>query len=266
MIQSLKGAFVVVIGLFLVALPGQARAQLVLYDDFSSLVINPDKWQGSEMTTGPLLLNTDISREVNPDIAPLLRMSLTSYGSTASDSGLSGAGRNNLLINNPSPVTAIQTDVTVTYRPPVADDCPANATATDANASIVGFFFNDGSSSGPTDRTGNVAAGFIKRLNSRATNQFLAFLAHCTDPACLFGTTLSFQFFASTWSAGSPDTLRLQWMQGTGQLPLTQGLLARKLSCSAPPSQTSVCRCSTLRHSESKTGWPTAPPGGYRPR
>lgn len=75
---------------------------------------------------------------------------------------------------------------------------------------LTGSFFNDGSSTGPGDRTGDILAVMQKRLDHNG-NQITVSLSRCTEPGCPTSTLLSSFTFTSTWTPGRAHTLRLEW-------------------------------------------------------
>lgn len=204
--RSWSEVFVLVIGVFLLGLPCVSQSQLVLYDDFNGPEINPQKWHGSEGDTGPSAPNAEAVRQITRG---KLRLFFTRYGETASDSGTIGQGILRLRINNPTPVTALQVQVIV--KQALTEDCPANPTASFAYAGIVGAFFNDGSSQGPGDRTGDIRGEFFKRRESAGGDRIRANVSRCANPGCSSNPSLVSHDFTTAWAIGGADTLRLQW-------------------------------------------------------
>jgi hypothetical protein len=194
----------------LVASPGEA--QLVLYDDFSVNKINPAKWFGGETNRGPMAPNTEILRKVALGQAQLL---LTSFGRTDTDTGTAGFAENRLNIPNPAAVVEMQ--ATVTAKAATAQGCAANSTATRARARIIGGFFNDGTSPGPGNRTGDIIAGIQKVRDSILGIRIEAFISRCTAADCVTSTTLASHAFTATWTSGVPDVLRMEWDQAASQ-------------------------------------------------
>jgi hypothetical protein len=99
----------------------------------------------------------------------------------------------------------------VTIKSPFVQGCPSNTTPTRARAQIIGSFFNDGTSPGPGDRTGDIAAGIHKVKDSLSGNVIEGFLLRCTNADCTSVTTIVSRSFAASWAVGVPDTLHLQW-------------------------------------------------------
>ena len=192
-------------------LPSAGGAQLVLYDDFSLKTINPDKWHGGEGSAGASGPDTESSRGIK---GGKLQLQLTSYGGTSSDAGTPlFNGQQRLRINSPGPVTIMQASVAV--KSALAEHCEANTTPTRVRAGIRGSFFNDGSSSGVGDATGDIRAPFEKRRTSTTgggfTDTIRAFILRCSDADCDTSTTLASHTFIKVWAKNKPDTLKLEW-------------------------------------------------------
>lgn len=187
--------------------PAPSDAQLVLYDDFSSRVIDPAKWFGTAATGGPANPTTEVTRRIR---LGKLQLRLNQYGLTTSDSGTSG-GQYRLAIHDPVPITTLQARVIV--RRAEADVCPTNTAAVArSRARVVGAFFNDGSSTGPGDRTGDIIAGVQKVADAAQGNLIQAFIARCPNASCSpSGTTLVFQDFVRTWAANQAHALTVTW-------------------------------------------------------
>jgi hypothetical protein len=194
----------VVLLVVLTGMPAQALEPLVLYDDFNATRIDPAKWSGTEGFAAPRNPNAEALRMI---LGGALRVQLTTYGNTSADSEAQH-GRFGLVLANPVPVTAMAAKVTV-FRAE-AEACAANPAASRARAQLLGFFFNNGSSTGPTDRTGDILAGMNKDLD-RDGRSIVAFISRCLDTACTSSPTLVSHVFAATWSPRHPDTLQLQW-------------------------------------------------------
>jgi hypothetical protein len=203
-----------VMGLFvLVGTPAHAFGPLVLYDNFNTGLIDPNKWEGSEMDFGTLAPNTEASRTI---VSRRLRLLLTSYGGTGSNSGTPGVAGVRLRLTNPSGITTMQAKVTITQVE--AEGCAANPSSTRVRANVVGRFFNDGSSTGPGDETGDILASLQKVRSTNAGDVIEASVTRCTTPTCGPFQSVFFQVFTTTWALGVADTLGLQWDQANAQL------------------------------------------------
>jgi hypothetical protein len=195
-----------VVLLALLGFAGVSQAQLVLYDDFNKKPINPAKWTGSEGSAGPLAPNTETARRI---AAKQLEIDLTTWGRTDSNTGNAGNQSSRLAVTNPGPVTTIQADVTV--KSATAVGCAANMTSTRARAQVLGGFFNDGSSTGPGDRTGDILAGTQSHRDTISGDQIVAFITRCTNASCSIFTNPASVTFTASWVVGVANTMRTQW-------------------------------------------------------
>jgi hypothetical protein len=199
-------ALLLIVPLVLLGLAGVSQAQLVLYDNFNVKPINPAKWSGSEGSAGPAAPNTESARKLAKQ---QLYIALTTWGRTDSNTGDAGNQSNRLGVTNPVPITTIQADVTVKSVKVVG--CTANTTATRSRAQINGGFFNDGTSPGAGDRTGDIIATIQSVRDTHFGDRIEAVISRCTNGACSTVSTLAFQVFNANWTQGVADTLRLQW-------------------------------------------------------
>ena len=196
-----------VIGLtaLVLGIPAVSGAQLVVYDDFSAPLINPDKWAGSEATGGTGNPTTEVERIVQ---LGRLEMRIGQYGLDTTSVGTSN-GKVRLGITNPGPITTIQSTVTVVSVG--TEVCEANTTPSESAAYISGDFFNDGSSTGAGDATGDVVATLYKLASSTLGNVIRALISRCNNPACSAFNTVGTQMFTSTWTPGDSHTLTVTW-------------------------------------------------------
>jgi hypothetical protein len=209
-------ALLLIVPLLLLGFAGVSQAQLVLYDDFKGKVIDPAKWTGSEGSFGPSAPNTDATRS---SVGGQLQMSTTTWGRTDSDTGAIGPEGSRLNITDPAPITTFQADVTVKSVNVVG--CNNNTTFSFSLAQVEGGYFNDGTSSGSGDRTGDIIAVIQKTQDSVFDSRIEAVIIRCTNTTCSGQTNLTFHFFGTTWKEGKTDTLRLQWDQGNHQFMFT---------------------------------------------
>ena len=220
---------VVAVGL-VAGLAGAACAQFVIYDDFSGGVIDPARWAG---------LSTEGSFDA--PTAQLLRvvdngsldLALTSWGSAASDSGsiLSRQGLNITQLGTPGgsgSITGLKARVTVVNAK--AQDCatnPETAAPSRADTQVIGAFFNDGSSTGPSDRTGDIIAVFVLEKAPGRVNRIGASVNRCPNATCSPGSSVITSIpanpatFATTWTLGQPLVLKLVWNPLVGQFTFT---------------------------------------------
>jgi len=117
------------------------------------------------------------------------------------------------------PITALQAKVTV--RSALAQNCAANPEATRSRANLFGFFFNDGSSTGPTDFTGDIIAGITVERNSKTGDRIVAFLNRCDTAACVFSTNLVAAVFTRTWTLGIAQLLTVVWQPANNRFVYT---------------------------------------------
>jgi len=185
---------------------GVSQAQLVLYDDFNVKPINPAKWSGSEGSAGSAAPNTETTRKL---AGKQLYIALTNWGRTDSNTGNAGNQGNRLAFTNPVPVTTIQADVTVKSAKVVG--CAVNTTSTRARAQVLGSFFNDGTSPGAGDRTGDILVGIQSHRDTLTGDEIVAFINRCTNAGCTTFTTSSSVVFTASWVQGAANTLRVQW-------------------------------------------------------
>jgi hypothetical protein len=66
----------------------------------------------------------------------------------------------------------------------LAEGCPANSTPTRPRALLAGSFCNDGTSTGPTERSGDVVAGHQKLRDSVDNHLLMAFISRGADASC----------------------------------------------------------------------------------
>ncbi len=210
-VSSIAGKLIVVVIVAfgaIIASVAVTDASLALYDDFRRKEINPAKWRGHEhfrvTPTGGRNPNREAVRQIG---RKKLHLHLTTYGETSLNSG-HGIGHFGLEVTNSDLVTAMQADVRVEKA--IAEDCAANDRSSRARAQIIGFFFNDGTSSGPGDWTGDILAVIQKHLDSRGGRAILASIERCTTPNCSPSQALDVYVFGG-WKLKRTDTLGLEW-------------------------------------------------------
>jgi hypothetical protein len=217
-------ALVVVIGL-LVTMTGQGQAQFVLYDDFSSGVIDPEKWSGNSLEGG---FNGPSEETIRVIESGQLRLKLVSWGSASSNTG-SVQSRQGLSIRQLGTpggsgfITGLSANVTVLGAN--AQNCGANTSASSqGRAQIFGFFFNDGTG-GPTSNVGNILARIQLEKENNGTNQIVAFLSRCTNADCSNADVIAMPgnpvTFTTTWSTNAPVNLKLVWDEANGRFKFT---------------------------------------------
>jgi hypothetical protein len=195
---------------------GVSHAQLVLYDDFSAKPINPAKWSGSESSAGSAAPNTESARKL---AGKQLSISLTTWGRVDSDTGNAGLQSNRLGVTNPVPATTLQADVTIKKAKVVG--CTANTTSTRARAQVQGSFFNDGTSPGAGDRTGDIIGNIQIHRDTNTGDQIAAFITRCTNAGCTSFTNPSSVTFTASWVHGVANTVRVEWDKSNKQFIYT---------------------------------------------
>lgn len=141
-----------IVGLVVAALPLIAargpspREAFAVYEDWTNLTIRSDRWRGSEQAGGQ-----EIVRKVrHMHLAMRYRME----GFTNTDIGFAD-GRNTLSTSNPAQITQFAADAKVTAVTTM--ECATNPRLTRTRALRLQIVkFNDGASTGPTDRTGDM--------------------------------------------------------------------------------------------------------------
>jgi len=204
--KPLTVALFLIMPLLLLGLTGISQAQLVLYDDFTKKPINPAKWSGSEGSGGPLAPDTETTRKL---AGKHLEIDLTTWGRTDSNTGNAGFQSSRLNVTNPGPITTIQADVTVKKATVVG--CTANTTSTRAEARVLGGFFNDGTSTGPGDRTGDILAGIQSHRDTLAGDKIVAYITRCTNLGCTTSTITTSVTFTGSWVQGVANSLSVRW-------------------------------------------------------
>src|SRR6266498_1068299 len=119
-------ALAIAISGYIAALVVPSHAQLVLYDNFTSGVIDPEKWSGFLFDGGPPAPSAELIRTIENG---QLHLMLVSYGGTASDTGgvFAGQGLNMKDLGVPGGtgfITAIKAQVTIVAAE--AEPCAAN--------------------------------------------------------------------------------------------------------------------------------------------
>src|SRR5438093_763730 len=129
-------------------------AQVPVHETFDGPMIDPLIWHGNDSPGVVGTSDLEIRRAI---VNGQLQLKLTSYGKTDSNVGQTGFASNRLRLNNPALLTQLRARVTVQQA--VAQSCPANTTgSSQPQARLVAAFFNDGSSTGAGDQTGDVQA------------------------------------------------------------------------------------------------------------
>lgn len=203
--------------LFLTIAPSSAAhaaEHLVLYDNFQTSRINPNKWYGSEFGGAVREAFRGLAGDPLVPGNRRLRLENRSYGDTTSDTGARFGGFR-LNFFNPSAVTAIQAIVEVKSFQATRCSTPGSA-VTRARALLAGYFFNTGT---PTPGSGvnDVWAGIMIQRRSDSTDpsntlRVISAVALCTDASCLTSTTLDSTDLGPV-TKGQRVKLRIEWDQ-----------------------------------------------------
>lgn len=106
-------------------------------------------------------------------------------------------------------------EATATVLAAKAEECAANGTSSSARAQTIGGYFNDGSSGGAGDRTGDIVVIFELRKDGDGGNRIVASVNRCTEATCPFSTAIvapgNPSVFTTSWAVGTPVTLRTVW-------------------------------------------------------
>lgn len=78
---------------------------------------------------------------------------------------------------------------------------------------MSGVFFNDGASTGPTDRTGDVSAYLILLKDAAGNNRIHPGVQRCGNAACTPIENIGGGQFTTTWALDTPLTVKLLWEQ-----------------------------------------------------
>jgi hypothetical protein len=249
------------------AVPARAQS-LGLYDNFSSGEIDPLRWRGYEyrigstvngstpgsplhggtndipvygvhdVTYAPSAALDSVRRVVNGQA----QIALTAYnqGSSPPPGQMwpTGKGRSGLRLNRPS--LADHSPVVMTFRAAVTmagvsmvppDSGVSCGAHTAARAQVFGHFFNDGSSTGPEDLTGDIlaAVSLERRLEQNEFNGpwvvrdlAEARVGRCRNAKC---EHISWQAtpFTRTWTVGTAHVLTINWRPGSDAFTFTLG-------------------------------------------
>jgi hypothetical protein len=253
-----------------------ARGQTFgVYDDFSSGQLDPVLWYGYEyvvegtsvraVAVGSGLIDypsdegffgpkdLESTRGV---IAGQAQIALASDKRTGFSSQYTqGAGRSGLRINHPaladhSPaITTLRAMVNVAAVSVPPFDCSGQPNA--ANAQLFGHFFNDGTSSGSADLTGDIQAlvKLERRVESTTAgpvvrNVIAASLFRCNDASCRYIKPVATATFTRTWTVGASHVVTILWRPGSnaftfgvfgGGGPAESRTIAYTLADSLPP-------------------------------
>jgi hypothetical protein len=191
--------------------PADALEPFDVYENWKGKLIRGDRWRGGEGFGG---------QETKREIAgKKLIVRHRQQGDTSADTGFRN-GTQRLNFANPEPVT--QVEVTFTVKDyhlqgcSVNEDDPFSVTTRVRPMRILMRKFNDGSSSGPGDQTGDIDAGLQIYRDAVTTDakdvfRIAAFVTRCADAACLSAPELFPGPFVGEVRGKHQTTLRLSW-------------------------------------------------------
>lgn len=199
-----------------------AAEPLVLYDDFNTKLINPDKWFGRISGS----LGNELRETVREIKGNRLHLRGRGYGRTDTGGGESGSGVQ-LYFTNPDAV-AIQATIQVKDYELVG--CGDSDTSSRVRARIVGSFFNTTADPTAGSNENSVWAQIRLQRNAGSTDapntlKVLADLFRCTDAACVGSSPVGEPGSADLGTAkvGEKVTLRLEWDQTSKRFVVQRG-------------------------------------------
>jgi hypothetical protein len=205
----------VVIGLVLASLPlapgsGQSQDALSVYEDWSGARIRGDRWRGGEVSNGQ-----EVLRELRSAFfGSYLTMSLRREGETDSNAG---SRTSSTFLNFANPASIVQIEALMGVIDVQVEQCQTNVTPSEARLLIAMTPFNNGSSTGPGDRTGdyNALVQAVRRSNSADPGGILRVegrVTRCQNPACSNEREIvAPKDLGVSLAVGEAFTMRLTW-------------------------------------------------------
>ncbi|MEN6437576.1 MAG: hypothetical protein ABFD97_03235 [Syntrophobacter sp.] len=187
---------------------------MTLYDDFNKKAINAFKWTGQENESDS---NHRVIREAVRQIeGQQLHLGVCAKA-TCTDCGNTDVkyGQNRLKVRTTNTFTALKATVKVNAVTLVGGTL--NATPPAARARVYGFFFNDGTSTGQTDSTGDVYAYIsLGKASDSATASnrvnIEGYVNRCKEASCVSTEPVSSSPVSlGTVPIGQPVTLYVEW-------------------------------------------------------
>lgn len=195
-------------------------AGFTLYDNFGGKTIDPDKWvsQQTETDSSHRVLRESVF-EIDKS---QLHLVARAWACTDCANNVTGtvAGQSRLrALGALSDATAMQATVQVKQVSVVGSD--VNSSVAQARARLLGWFFNDGGSTGADDATGDVFAWIGVRRQSDSTDEpglmtIVGVVARCSDSTCNNSTSTE-TLPLGTVKSGAKTTLYLEWDNGGGK-------------------------------------------------
>ncbi|MEX2146590.1 MAG: hypothetical protein WED01_06205 [Candidatus Rokuibacteriota bacterium] len=248
-------AFLMVAAAVSVPMPARGQA-LEVYDAFGAGELDPVRWRGYEYTVEGTSSRTvalfggynDVPRyrgesfygpsSVGESRRGVLnrraQITLTSskrggfQGTTSHGRARAGLRMNHPGLADSAVVTTLRASVTVagvSAEPPdpVTESC---GWYNSARAQVFGHFFNDGSSTGPGDLTGDVFASVSleRRVEETSAGPAVrdvveARVGRCNTPECRM--TWDAILFTRTWTVGAAHVLTITWQPGSDRFKFT---------------------------------------------
>ena len=203
---SLRGYVPILLALLILGFPSTGSAQWLVYDNFDGGLVNPEKWWGFVATGGPSSPSTDINRAISDG---KLVLAMTQWGRNDSNAGAI-TGSNSLIVTNPTDIMGMEAEVSM--KGAVAEGCPANpAAVAQARVRMLASFFNDGTSGGSGDRTGDIVADIETGLDAVEGHVIRAVRFRCSDFSCVGGNDIVIATFLTTWAINKPHIMRIVW-------------------------------------------------------
>jgi hypothetical protein len=196
----------IILLLVLISNPVLALEPFMLYDNFNTIFLDPDKWTGQEFTN-PGLVILESSREIDWGS---LHLRSRVYG--VSNPQFLNAGTR-LFFTNSDEVTAIKARVRVTGVE--AKGCVGSTVSTRAVVRLAGFFFNT-SHENPTGNVENDVLAYIglQRVSDSTDKPYLlhavAYVYHCLNSGCSNVSLIGTHDFG-TISLFKATEISIQW-------------------------------------------------------
>ena len=243
-----------------VTVPGYAGDEWVLYDDFNSASIDPNKWTAQESgSTGRETARKVV--KVGPVSKEQLYLNLLerSYGYTTTDSGLPSAGTQ-VIFANSSNIRAIKAAVKLVKIKTIG--CDTNGDPTWVAANLIGSFLNTGPQTAGSRQNDVYAWIGIWRDSESSDDNGTARVGirvkRCTNATCS-STVTAYSGSLGTIKEGQQAVLSVEWdeanhkfiFQRVGQqpvvftMPAVQGTLAPTVDYKKLMASTEVPNCTS---------------------
>jgi len=206
---------------FLLVSPLASAQDTVLYDDFKSKRIDPQKWYGGLMRDGA----TETTRRIDGSD---LRLELHGFADTDRDTG-SNKVRNSLYLSEEVAAKVSTLGVEASVKEAVVQGCRANSSSSKVRFRLVGYWFSTGGSVKSSDRTGNVWAQIWIRgksldgpvltsakMKETKTFDVAANVYQCGNATCSSGKNV-FTKKLGTVKAGQKTKLSIDWDELSNQ-------------------------------------------------